>query len=83
MDKAKARPWNKQGNISIGANGHQILMMAVATSHDEMEADRNLIVKAVNNHESMLHALREAKKILASFDVKANVIEQAINQASK
>ena len=81
-DKATPRPWKATGNISIiDADG-----MPVCRMHDVVTPSREMIVKAVNNYDTLLEACKEAYKSMKLIQPEGNVTKlliQAINQATK
>lgn len=59
-DKATARPWtirNKRSSLTIWGDISVCLVSKYSNNH---KANAELIVKAVNNHESLLEACEEA-----------------------
>lgn len=72
MDEASRRPWYYDGrdifSRHIDADGHRLVIPLPDTFHPSQEvkrADAELVVKAVNAHDALMHLLEQVEDSIA------------------
>ena len=87
MSKATARPWRWDELQLIGADGEFVIDSAPYEGQwfdgDNAEANKSLIVRAVNSHEALVAALRDLLDGSEPWDVRATQARAALALAEQ
>ena len=87
-DKATPRPWTLAGEYMVGMGKRPVASTDVYNSNqdtmrhrEENQANAQLIVRAVNNHEALVEALRMIDKLYHSEDGAGAIARAALKKA--